>query len=92
MLTGCAAVRINVANERMPGEGQTWMSVSLPVMFSTGVSPPIHRAFLHPRMVLVGAELMGAFVIYMGGERRVGGKASDESHYSRHRNGSSSCH
>lgn len=39
MLTGCAAVRINTANEQMSGEGQTWMRVSPPVTFSMGVSP-----------------------------------------------------
>lgn len=37
-----------------------------------GSHPPIHRASLHPRM----ADLMGPFIIYMGGERRVGGKSS----------------
>lgn len=56
------------------------MHVALPVTFSIGVSPPPIGLQSIPAWFWIGAELMGTFVRY------VGGKVSDESQYSRHRN------
>lgn len=56
-------------------------------------SAPIYRASLHPHTVLSSGRVeAGTFVTYVGGEWQVGGNASEESHYSRNRNGRSSCH